>query len=97
MSLFKRKSKTYFDCKVCGKPQSKTGNYTNMILCKMYDADKFNNKYGILCADHAGELTKRLVVEKDISQKDLEMTIEVAERMVAKELGIDPEDVSAYI
>ncbi|MGB7296559.1 MAG: hypothetical protein WBC70_13310 [Candidatus Aminicenantales bacterium] len=57
-------------CRKCSKTTSKVGNYTNMYLSGILDPEEFDKKYGMMCGDHAGEMTKIILSEKNLSRKD---------------------------
>ena len=57
-------------CRKCSKTTSKTGNYTNMYLSGILDPEEFDKKYGMMCGDHAGELTRIIMAEKKLSKRD---------------------------
>ena len=71
-SQLRGRSTSFPTCKLCGKETSKTGNLTNMQLLGIGDPVGFNEEYGMMCADHAAELTKRIVSELGLSDSDLE-------------------------
>lgn len=57
-------------CKICGRETTKAGNLINMVLMGINDPVLFNNDYGMMCAEHAGELTERIISEKGLSASD---------------------------
>jgi len=85
--LGKYKSKTKFSkCKLCDKEPSKTGNYTNMFLSKIHDPQKFDEKYGMMCSNHATEITKKILKEKNLDEKDWERAAQKALQVMDQEL-----------
>lgn len=64
-------SKTSFPtCRKCPKTTSKAGNYTNMILAGIRNPEEFDEKYGMMCGDHAGEITQKILQEKNLTMED---------------------------
>lgn len=59
-------------CRRCSKKTSKAGNYTNMYLSGIRDPKKFDKKYGMMCGDHASEVTEEIMAEKNLSMRDWE-------------------------
>lgn len=57
-------------CRKCSKTTSKAGNYTNMYLSGILDPEEFDKKYGMMCGDHAGEVTSIIMREKNLSERD---------------------------
>jgi len=58
-------------CKKCGRETSLAGNATNMILSGMTDPDGFNQRYGMMCAQHAAEITKQIAQERNLTPEDI--------------------------
>ena len=65
-------------CKICGKETSKAGNITNMILSGIDNPNEFNDFYGMLCADHAAELTSKIAKSKNLSTSDVQEANQLA-------------------
>ena len=76
-------------CKICGGETTRTGNTTNMILAGIRNPEEFNAKYGMMCAKHAGEVTKRLIDEKQLSEEDLKKAHKKAIKLICSQLGLD--------
>lgn len=84
------KSQRYFpSCKICGKETTRTGNTTNMILTGIRNPEEFNNKYGMMCAEHAGEITKRIIEQKQLSEEDLRKANKGAIKLICSQLELD--------
>ncbi len=56
-------------CRKCSKTTSKAGNYTNMYLSGILDPEEFDKEYGMMCGDHAAEVTKIIMEEKNLSKR----------------------------
>lgn len=56
-------------CRKCSKTTSKAGNYTNMYLSGILDPEEFDKKYGMMCGDHAAEVTRIIMEEKNLSKR----------------------------
>lgn len=79
----KKKSNIYASCKICGAETSKTGNVTNMILSGLtHDPEGFNEKYGMMCKEHAGQVTQQIMQENNLSDDDFEAAFSQAEEIV---------------
>lgn len=75
-------------CKICGKETTRTGNTTNMILAGIRKPEEFNDKYGMMCSEHASEVTKRIIEEKHISDEDLRKAYKEAIKLICSQLGL---------
>jgi hypothetical protein len=66
-------AQVYPKCSMCSRETSMTGNLTNMYALGMGHApDRFHREYGMMCADHASELTGRFLEEAKVSEADVE-------------------------
>ena len=79
-------SLTFPKCKVCGKATSKAGNLTNMVLVEIEDPGRVDDEYGMMCAEHAGELTDRIVSEKRLSESELQEAMARAHELMLTDL-----------
>jgi hypothetical protein len=57
-------------CKRCSRPTTKAGNYTNMALSGILDPMKFDQRYGMMCGDHASELSRQIMRERKLTKED---------------------------
>jgi len=73
-------------CKLCGQETSRMGNLTNMVLVGINDPVCFNDKYGMMCAEHAGQLTEKILSEKGLSESELENAMAKATEIMGKDL-----------
>ncbi|MBM4241884.1 MAG: hypothetical protein FJ150_09540 [Euryarchaeota archaeon] len=58
-------------CKKCGQKVSMVGNLTNMILVKIVDPEEFYKRFGMMCTEHADEITKKLAKEKGFNDQEV--------------------------
>jgi hypothetical protein len=79
-------------CRKCSKSTSKSGNYTNMVLSGIYDPEEFDKKYGMMCADHAGEVTRIIMNEKFLSQRDFRKAYQKAQKALEHDLALIGEE-----
>ena len=73
-------------CKKCLKPTSKMGNYTNMYLSDILYPEEYNKKYGMMCAEHAGEVSEIIIKEKKMKISDWEEATQKARAIMHQEL-----------
>ncbi len=62
------------------------GNLTNMRLADMDDSHRFNEEYGMMCTEHAGQLTQKLVAEKGISKSQLKKAVQKARKIMYSQM-----------
>lgn len=74
-------------CKKCTKQTSKSGNYTNMFLSGISNPEEFDNYYGMMCADHASEITQKIIQEKNLTEIDLANAHKKALKLMDEELS----------
>lgn len=80
--------KAYFlTCKKCGKETSRAGNITNMILSGIINPDEFNQRYGMMCAQHAVEITEKIAQERNLTPDDITKANMKALQVIAQELS----------
>lgn len=85
--IFKSKRQFKFPyCKKCGKMPSKMGNFTNMELAGIINPRIFDKKYGLMCVEHAAELTFELMDENQLTEKDLSDASKMAHARLMKDL-----------
>lgn len=65
-------------CKICGQEVSMVGNLTNMILIKIVDPKEFYTRFGMMCAEHAGEITNKIAEEKGFNDQEVMRAIQEA-------------------
>ncbi len=73
-------------CKTCGEMPSKMGNYTNMEIVGIKNPWRFDRKYGLMCAHHAGELTGQLKSSMSLSDETVKQATRKAMLKVTDEL-----------
>ncbi len=74
-------------CKRCSKATSKSGNYTNMYLSGILDPEEFSNRYGMMCAEHAGDVTRAIMEEEKLTMEDVARANINARRAMDEELS----------
>jgi len=74
-------------CKICGEMPSKIGNYTNMELAKIRRPRRFDKKYGLMCAKHAGELTESLIKDLKLTDEDIKIATHTALEKISEEMS----------
>ena len=80
--------KAYFPtCKKCGKKTSRAGNITNMILSGIKNPDEFNQRYGMMCAQHATEITEKIAQERNLTPDSIAKANIKALKVMAQELS----------
>lgn len=75
-------------CKKCGGVPSKIGNYTNMEIIKIKNPWKFDRKYGLMCAEHAGELTESFKNSLNLNCEDIKQFTEKAMLQIMEEISV---------
>ena len=73
-------------CRLCGKETSKMGNLTNMVLAGIDDPVRFDDEYGMMCAEHAGQLTEKIVSERGLSESELKNAVAKATEIMRMDL-----------
>jgi hypothetical protein len=76
-------------CRLCDKETSLTGNLTNMALSGIDEPDEFNNKYGMMCSNHAGQITKQIMEDKGLTEADFHKAHERAKEIMQRKLYFD--------
>lgn len=77
------------NCKICNSETSLTGNLTNMELTGINDSNEFNTKYGMMCSNHAQQLTKQLMQEKGLTEVDFRKAYEKVEQAIQRKIFFD--------
>jgi len=78
---------TFTTCRKCKNQTSKVGNYTNMFLSGICNPGEFDNHYGMMCANHAAEITQKIIKEKNLTELDLENAHKKALKIMDEEIS----------
>lgn len=62
------------------------GNLTNMVLAGIDDPVRFDDEYGMMCAEHAGQLTEKIVSERGLSESELKNAVAKATEIMRMDL-----------
>lgn len=58
-----------------------------MILSKIPNPDEFNHRYGMMCPQHAAEITEKIAQERNLTEDDIKKVMRKVTQLMEQELS----------